>query len=811
MKMLSISTMGKDRGAYYARMPLENGLLAGGGITGRWLGCGAEALGLSGAPGPDALANLLAGRTPDGRPLVRNAGRKGRQPGWDLTFSAPKPVSVLWSLAAPEERALIERAHGRAVTEAVRHIEADLAFTRRGKGGTAREAAGLAVAAFAHGTSRSSDPHLHTHCLVLNLGSRADGSFGAIESRPLYAARHSAGAIYRAELGAQLRRLGLNVVPSRNGFGIEGVPEALCEALSARRKQIEAALRESGHGGARAASAAALETRGKKEHVPAGVLFGRWQAAASEHGFRPGWTRALIREDPAVPVPQPAAGREAVGAAAAGITARSSHFAARELVRAAAEEGLRRNLDAEAVLRSVRAYLASAEIARLGTVRGEERFATIAMLEAESGMLARAQRLSGAPVPGLPRPLVSDTIASHPELGAEQRSALLQLTTAAGRLHVLSGMAGTGKTHLLAVVRECYEKAGYEVTGAAFSARAARGMQDGAGIPSRTLHSLLYEWERYGAGEGAPKTVLVVDESSLVGTLQMGRLLRAAENAGVRLLLAGDARQLQPIEAGGPFSALAERLGRADLTEIVRQESQWARRAVSNLASGDAGLALAAYLERGLLTVAGSRGDAMRALVDDWRESGAESPRGELILAATNAEVAELNRMAQQARLDAGTLGDAAAVVGGTPFHEGDRILFTRNERLYNLENGSLGTVARIGTDGGKITVLLDTGAVVTVPASYGHVALGYALTVFKAQGMTADRCYALLGGSMEDREMAYVQASRARGDTRLYADAGTAGGLAELARRMAESHGKDLATDVLERDVRPLSMGRGF
>jgi conjugative relaxase-like TrwC/TraI family protein len=212
--MLSISPMsGAGQGDYYVELAREDYYLEGGEPPGQWLGEGARELGLDGEVQKQELRNVLRGYSPGGETqLVQNAGADNRQSGWDLTFSAPKSVSVAWSQSEGEMRKAFQEAHHKAVTKALSYVEDEAGFTRRGQGGVEREPAKLTVATFEHGTSRAQDPALHTHALIVNVGVREDGSTGSIESKPIYQQKMAAGAVYRAELAHQIEndsRLGL--------------------------------------------------------------------------------------------------------------------------------------------------------------------------------------------------------------------------------------------------------------------------------------------------------------------------------------------------------------------------------------------------------------------------------------------------------------------------------------------------------------------------------------------------------------------------------------------------------------------------
>ncbi|MEQ1824262.1 MAG: MobF family relaxase, partial [Fimbriimonadaceae bacterium] len=197
--MLSLSKI-SGSGNYYLNLAREDYYLNGGEPPGVWLGSATRHLGLFGKADPSDVRSLLAGFSPSGVGLVQNAGAENRQCGWDLTFSAPKSVSLLWALGSEREAREIQAAHFAAVDCAVRYLEAEGCFTRIGRGGTLVESVGVAVCVFEHGTSRMGDPQLHSHALLLNVAHRECGKWGSIDSRPIYDMMMVLGAAYRAEL-----------------------------------------------------------------------------------------------------------------------------------------------------------------------------------------------------------------------------------------------------------------------------------------------------------------------------------------------------------------------------------------------------------------------------------------------------------------------------------------------------------------------------------------------------------------------------------------------------------------------------------
>ena len=290
--MLSIGALGHGQGNYYVSLAEEQGeyYTEGTEPQGRWRGPGAEALNLPPLVTSETFLNVFEGFSPDReRTLTQNAGAESRQPGWDLTFSAPKSVSVLWSQADPDTRDAIAWAHELACEKALGFLEEQLTLTRRGKGGKEQEAVDPVIATFDHSSSRAGDPQLHTHCLVLNIGVREDGTTGSLLSHPFYEQKMLLGAIYRAELAQQLEiQVSLHSQGEGRTFEVLGVPEGLCEEFSKRREAIEQVLEAKGKHSAEASAWAALETRSAKGPTSREDLFTLWKETGQEYGFGEG-------------------------------------------------------------------------------------------------------------------------------------------------------------------------------------------------------------------------------------------------------------------------------------------------------------------------------------------------------------------------------------------------------------------------------------------------------------------------------------------------------------------------------------------
>jgi conjugative relaxase-like TrwC/TraI family protein len=292
----SISARGNAASAlrYYDHLKRDDYYSRNGEPPGRWAARGTERLSLVGPVTHAEFDAALGGIDPKTGERLAQVGGRGREhsAGWDMTFSAPKSVSVLWALSEGHDREGIEQAHRSAVLAATAHLEANAGWARRGRGGATRErTAGLLMAQFDHHTSRDSDPQLHTHAFIFNLAPRRDGSWGAILSRELYRAQKEAGATYRCALASELERQGIRVERQNDTFRVAAIPRDVERAFSKRREAIEEAARIHGYSTPKGMELATLRTRRPKRDARLGDLIKHWQAEAKALGFELGQSR----------------------------------------------------------------------------------------------------------------------------------------------------------------------------------------------------------------------------------------------------------------------------------------------------------------------------------------------------------------------------------------------------------------------------------------------------------------------------------------------------------------------------------------
>jgi Ti-type conjugative transfer relaxase TraA len=432
--------------------------------------------------------------------------------------------------------------------------------------------------------------------------------------------------------------------------------------------------------------------------------------------------------------------------------------------------------------------------------RGEDRFTSREMIDVEQRLERSAGKLDDRAGHRLPEAATDRAIAASASngliLSGEQRAAFERVTQA-GDLAIVVGYAGTGKSAMLSVARDAWERGGYQPIGAALSGIAAENLESGSGIASRTIASLEHQWSQ-GRELLGPGNVLVIDEAGMVGSRQMECIIGEAEKRGAKVVLVGDPEQLQAIEAGAAFRSIAERHGSVEITDIRRQHDDWQRDATRHLATGRTGEAVRAYEEQGAVHAAETREQARADLINGWdRDRHARRGATRIILTHTNDEVHTLNLAARGRLRASGALGEDIAIRaerGERQFAAGDRIMFLKNERSLGVKNGSLGRVESVTVT--RIAVQLDEGRSIAFDVKdYNQIDHGYAATIHKAQGVTVDRTHVLATPGL-DRHAAYVALSRHRDSVELHYGRDDFADQGRLVRTLSRDRTKDMASD---------------
>jgi conjugative relaxase-like TrwC/TraI family protein len=701
-------------------------------IAGEWQGRLAEQFGLAGTVSAEDFAKLSQGQDPQtGEQLVRQRASYEYQDadgktvktmehraGWDATFSAPKSVS-LTALVGGDER--VREAHRESVRVALDQLEH---YTQARIGGNhPPETTGKFIAAkFEHDTARPVDgyvaPQLHTHAVVFNVTERDNSQARAIQPHSLFASQQFATAIYQSELTYKLRQLGYEITTGRSGAPeIKGYTQEYLDASSPRSQQIREYLERTGRSGKEAAEIAAHSTRDRKGiHSPGEVLAAHRKLAAdfghqAEAVVRAARERSQHQEKPLNSLQRV---RESL------TFSRDKNFEREAVVdeRALIRDGLRRGMG-EITHAQVRANLdtrlASGEfqiVERPQSVPGRQ-FTTAKTIAAEQEILRRMREGQNHVEPVLSRPQAITVADQHQHLNRAQKSVVEDVLSSPDRIQGIQGFAGAGKTSTLTVIRSAAETQGHQVEGFAPTSRAARQLNE-ASIKAGTLQGFLARTENSDLAER--KHFYLVDESSLASTNQMREfLVRIAPND--RVLLIGDIRQHQGVEAGRPFEQLQEAgMRTARLDEIVRQKDQALKSAVELLATGQVSAALDALQQQGRVREIPNTEERVRAIAKSY----VESPENTLIVSPDNASRRELNVAVRQELKANGSLAPedhalrvlvqrqdmtGAERTWASHYEIDDVVRYARGSKVVGIGAGAYALVVAINPGANQLTV----------------------------------------------------------------------------------------------------------
>ncbi len=778
--MLSIGKIALGQHRYYEQQVAQGQddyYTGRGEAPGEWVGAGAHALGLHGRVGKGQFGALIAGHDPrDPAARLRSSARDPKFAAYDLTFSAPKTLSIMFAIAPEQVSGELVGCHEEAVRAALGYLQDTAVMVRRGHAGEhVQPAEGLVAVAYRHRMSRALDPQLHTHLVAANLARGPDGRFTALHGAELYRAAKTAGYLYQAHLRALVtERLGLEWGEVRNGAAeLADFERPVVEHFSQRRHEMqrEAERGGIGLGSKSAAEHAALATRERKQY---GVDTGTWReevrARASEQGLdadrivdilQAGQERLARDLATRGGVDELALGVRLTGAG--GLTERSNTFDERavlqEFAAAAGAGALVEEVRGQATRFAERPDV-------IGTRRGE--MTTAELVAVERRLIAAAVGRAGEGA-GVVDPVLAERAmnAADRPLTIEQAAAVRAVTGSGHGVSVIQALAGTGKTYTAGVLRQVYESAGYTVLGVAPTGRAVRELTEEAGIPTRTLDRLLLDLEQLG-DELPGGSVLILDEAGMAATRPSARLLEAAQRASVKTIAIGDPGQLASVQAGGWLGAVGRALGAQKLTEVMRQRDPAERRALGALHDGQA----QRYLEwaehnRRIETFSDPTGACEQALAEWAHAAAAAGPAQTVMVARDNDTRDRLNQGARELRRAGGALGEEHSY-GPVEVAVGDRVICRRNDGQLDVDNGMRGTVRHLDPD--RVVIDTDGGLVRELPAAYvaEHVEYAYALTGHGMQGGTIESAIVVASPRDLTAGWSYTALSRARDATRL-------------------------------------------
>ncbi|MBI3705070.1 MAG: AAA family ATPase, partial [Rhizobiales bacterium] len=688
-------------------------------------------------------------------------------------------------------------------------LEREATWARRGRNGAYIEQVPLTAALFQHGESRPAehadgrtfaDPNLHTHAVIPNVATRADGTIGGLHSKIIRDFKMTAGAVYHSELAHELTKIGFAIDRiGKNGiFEIAGVDNTTIKYFSARRQEIEDQL--AGHGvtsaeAAALAAAIAKATRSSKRTNEAQTREEIWAEAAQAIGIDVNAFTERLRDQERT-FDRHAAEQmlsERLAALPAALTEHESVIDRRELLRSVAAAFVGTGLLAERIESEVARLLREGTVLEIGRdALGLPCYSTPEMLAIEREVVATAQNLALRPWRAVDLNHLA-SLCRAARLSAEQKEAVF--TACAGTtLSIIEGAPGAGKTTMLTPIVDAYSDLGCRIIATATAWRIANMLCDDLGIESRATASWIAQIK---ADQKVldDRTILIADEAGLLSSREMHALLGEVAKAGAKLILVGDRKQLQAIGAGAGLDLVARAVEAARVDTIVRQREAWARDAITAFGTGRAAAALKAFADRGLLIEGQGAKAAIAAVVDAADRAHSQEQTGSaLILAKSNAAVAAISREVRERRKAAGLIaGKEVVFKAATPsghatdicLARGDRIRFLVRDDGLGVINGTVATVLKVSERrslaGGdrriRIEADVDGRRIAFDPMktadAQGRPRLGwaYAATIHASQGQTVERAIVYVDPSYNRHDI-YVAASRAREHTVLVVDA---------------------------------------
>jgi conjugative relaxase-like TrwC/TraI family protein len=702
-----------------------------------WQGRLAGEWGLAGAVGAEHFARLSEGQHPQTEAqLVRHQtaktydGKFGREvtsvehrAGWDATFSAPKSVSLTALVGGDDQVRVAHRESVRsALSELERYTQARIGNIR------APETTGkFAAATFEHDTARPVEgyaaPQLHTHAVIFNVTERENGQTRALQPQELFASQSYATNVYRSELAVRLKDLGYMI--ERGEFGqpeIKGYTKEYMEANSLRREQVKDHLRASGLDGPAAAQIAAHRTRDSKQLQSPEEVLRQHRELAAQHGHQADRIVAEARQQSQQHAHSPdKAAQVSVTYARDHLFERSAVESERSIMTAALSRSM-----GEANFAQVRqefnrrVQTGEFRAVEYGPKHKDQQYTTAAMLRMERETIGQMQEGNrrGYSDPMLVEGRVRiETEDRHPELNAGQRQAVDEVFLSREKIVGLDGVAGAGKTTTLAVVREGAEQAGYTVEGFAPTSRAAQKLGE-AGIETKTLQAHLAQGQRADTGE---HRLYVMDESSLASTKQMHEFVSRL-HPNDRVLLVGDTRQHESVEAGRIFAQLQDAgMKTVKLEEIVRQRDPELKQTVEQLARGQVGEAIAGMERQGRIHEVPGHEDRIAAIAKEY----AKSPDNTLVVSPDNRSRAEINQAIHAALQAKGVVGKeehraqvlvprqdltGADRIWAARYNPGDVLRYSRGSKETGIGKGEYARVKSVDAPNNRLTVERKSG-----------------------------------------------------------------------------------------------------
>lgn len=750
----------------------------------------------------------------------RNGGNDSKKRvGIDLTFSCPKSISLALSKDDETKKDMIE-AQQKAVKEALDEVEKNGGFTFRttkNKVTTENKADNLLIGKFNHFVNRNGELDLHTHCVVFNLTEK-DGKEYSLNAKEILKKQTEWGLLFRQKMAKNLQAKGykLNITDAKKGlFELAGFDRETIEKYSSRRLEILKKMEADGTAGSREAMKANLQTRKTKKQVDLDKIYDevKQEIFTNERvkilKGKPRKNYYLVEQKKIADEVIVEMEREAFA------------FTKEQLKKRIMSAGVLQNIDEKRAEKLINendklVNLGNKELEN-GTIK--QFFTTEKNINIEDNIIFKMQQEKGTIKTALNEEKSEKLLDEICKNGGytpnrEQVNAIHHILTNKDRILGVQGLAGTGKTYSFALVKKMADRENIEVKGICFTGKASEGLQADSGIESTTIHSFLNKLEKDSGvrqktttegikqdwdlskvkPEGNKKQIWVIDEAGLVDNRMMNYLIEASIKADAKLVLTGDYQQLPPVGAGEPMKNLIDNgMATAYMEDIRRQKDIELLNAVRESVKGDTLNTYKILEQKQSYHEISDRDKLQNEIIKKVTNIKQEDLKENLLLVQTNADRKNYNNKIQKVFIEQGrlTTGNTFKVENSEgrqerrKIYEGDRIVLLANDSMCfreikgglgyaktKVNNGTMGTVKRVEND--KIVVSLDNGKMVYFnPEKYKNFDLAYAVTNYKAQGMTVKNCLVDMTtkGKSNNRNALYVNISRAKFKAEVFTD----------------------------------------
>lgn len=749
----------------------------------------------------------------------RNGGNDNKKRvGIDLTFSCPKSISLALAKDDETKKDMIE-AQQKAVKETLEEIEKNGGFTYRvtnNKVTTDKKADNLLIGKFNHFVNRNGELDLHTHCVVFNI-TEHEGKEYSLNAKDILKKQTEWGLLFRQKMAKNLQAKGykLNITDAKKGlFELAGFDREIIEKYSSRRLEILKKMEADGTSGSREAMKANLQTRKTKKQVDLDKIYNkvRQEIFVNE--------KVKILKGRAKKNYFLAEQKKIADEVISEMERETFAFTKDQLKKRIMSAGVLQNIDEK---RAEKLISENEKLVNLGNKELEngtikQFFTTEKNIKIEDNIIAKMNQEKGTIKTALSEEksekLLDEICKNGYTPNREQVNAIHHILTNKDRIIGVQGLAGTGKTYSFTLVKKMADRENIEVKGICFTGKASEGLQADSGIESTTIHSFLNKLEkdsgvRQKTTEGikqdwdlskvkpegkGKKQIWVVDEAGLVDNRMMNYLIEASIKADAKLVLTGDYQQLPPVGAGEPMKNLIDNgMATAYMEDIRRQKDIELLNAVRESVKGDTLNTYKILEQKQSYHEISDREKLQDEIIKKVTSIKQEDLKENLLLVQTNADRKNYNDKIQKVFIEQGrlTTGNTFKIENSEgrqerrKIYEGDRIVLLANDSMCfreikgglgytktKVNNGTMGTVKRV--ENNKIVVTLDNGKTVYFnPQKYKKFDLAYAVTNYKAQGMTVKNCIVDMTtkGKSNNRNALYVNISRAKFKAEVYTD----------------------------------------